>query len=457
MTRHGHCCSACSGTPLCLECFVRAHSLPSPASGGNSFDKAVACTYLSMTLQAMVRWECYLKLDGEPNKNAILTGVIMATVTAMMSTHLYSPSMPHLTDYFHTTPAVVKLSLSLNALAFGLMQLIYGPASDRFGRRPVMLVGMVGFTVVSLACAAAQSISQLIAIRILQGIFSAAEAVLVYAIIHDLFKGTNRVRVLAIYGMAIALAPATAPIIGGYIHVLLGWRANFLLIALFGLITSLIIWRVLPETATPDPSGIRPRRIIKDYGKLLGNRPFMNYAIMTGAGSGTIMSMVTASPFILISYLAVPTQYYGLFMTAPVLSYVLSNIITRKITGRLDVDIILRIGLIISAIGALGLAGTVFSGHLSLLGLTLTFAMTTFGMGPVFAIAPMKAIDTTDRPTGVASAMVNTIPMVMGGLAAVCLSVFHDGTARPLASTILGLLLIAAGSYAISARHNCRQ
>ena len=106
------------------------------------------------------------------NKGAILTGLILATVTAMLSTHLYTPSMPHLATYFQTTPAVVKLSLSLNALAFGVMQLLYGPASDRFGRRPTMLLGMIGFTAVSLACAAAQSITQLIAIRIFQGIFS---------------------------------------------------------------------------------------------------------------------------------------------------------------------------------------------------------------------------------------------------------------------------------------------
>jgi len=390
-------------------------------------------------------------------KGAVLTGLIMATVTAMMSTHLYTPSMPHLSEYFSTTPAVVKLSLSLNALAFGLMQLIYGPASDRFGRRPTMLLGMVGFTVVSLACAAAQSISQLISIRIFQGIFSAAEAVLVYAIIHDFFKDTHRVRAMAVYGMAIALAPATAPIIGGYVHVLLGWRANFLLITLFGAITSIIVWRVLPETSTPSRDTVRPGRIARDYASLLSNRHFMNYAIMTGAGSGTILSMVTAAPFILISNLSVPTQYYGLFMTGPVLAYMISNMITQKIADRVHVSVLLRAGLIIAAMGALALAVTVFSGHLSTIGLTLFFCVTTFGMGPVFAIAPMKAIDATDRPTGVASAMVNTVPMVMAAMASVSLSVFHDGTARPLAGTIISLMVIAAGSYAFASRLPGRQ
>jgi MFS transporter, DHA1 family, multidrug resistance protein len=393
-----------------------------------------------------------LKPKTTKHKAAILTGLIMATVTAMMSTHLYTPSMPHLSLYFQTTPAIVKLSLSLNALAFGFMQLVYGPASDRFGRRPVMLIGMIGFSLASLTCALAQSISQLIVMRIGQGLFSAAEAVLVYAIIHDYFKEADMVRALAIYGMTIALAPATAPIIGGYIHIWLGWRANFILIALIGTLTSLLIWRVLPETSTPNRSAVRLSRILHDYGTLIKNQKFMNYAVMTGASSGFIMAMVTSGPFILISYLSVPVQYYGLFMLGPVFAYIISNIITRQLVGRFDVVMILKAGISISATGAICLAVLVFSNSVSIIGLVLVFSLTTFGLGPVWAIAPMKALNTTDRPTGVASAMINTVPMIMGALAALSLSIFHDNTARPLAGTILGLLLIAVLSYGAASK-----
>jgi len=360
--------------------------------------------------------------------------------------------MPYLSDYFQTTPAVVKLSLSLNALAFGCMQIVYGPLSDRFGRRPIMLLGMVGFSGASLICAAAQSISQLIVMRIGQGLFSAAEAVLVYAIIHDYFEDADMVRALAIYGMAVALAPATAPIIGGYIHIWLGWRFNFILIALIGVLTTLLIWRVLPETSTPRGSDIRPSQILRDYGNLIQNGQFMNYAVMTGAGSGFIMAMVTSGPFILISYLGVPVQYYGLFMLGPVSAYIISNLITRQLVGRFDVATILKTGIGIAAIGAISLAVMVFSDHVSIAGLVSIFALMLFGLGPVWAIAPMKALNTTDRPTGIASAMINTVPMIMGALAALSLSIFHDNTARPLAGTILGLLLIAVISYVAAAR-----
>ena len=379
--------------------------------------------------------------------HVILTALILASTAAMMSTHLYTPSMPHLVEYFHTTPAVVKLSLSLNALAFAFLQLIYGPLSDRFGRRPIMLVGMAGFIVFSMSCAFAQSIQQLIAARILLGMSAAAEAVLVYAIIHDLFAEADRVRALAIYGMVIALTPAIAPIVGGYVHVWLGWQANFVLISVTGMLALTLIWCLLPESAVPDKNGMQPKLILKDYGKLLANRGFMNYAVMTGAGSGVIMAFVTAGPFILISYFKVATEHYGLYFVMPVFSFIVANMITRQVAGKMNIEMLLRLGLMIAAIGTIGITGLIFSSAQGPLSLILVFSVTTFGLGPVFAIAPMQALDATDSPTGVASAMVNMIPMLMGGLASISLSIFHDGTSRPLAMTILGLTCTAGVAY----------
>jgi DHA1 family bicyclomycin/chloramphenicol resistance-like MFS transporter len=350
-----------------------------------------------------------LNTENNPKMGTILTALVLASTAAMMSTHMYTPSMPHLVGYFNTTPAVVKLSLSLNALAFSMMQLIYGPLSDRFGRRPIMLCGMAGFVVFSLFCAFAQSIQQLIAARVLLGISAAAEAVLVYAIIHDLFDETGRVRALAIYGMVIALTPAVAPVVGGYVHVWLGWQANFILIAASGILALTLCWRLLPESVVPDKSGLQPKLILKDYGKLMGNRGFMNYAVMTGAGSGVIMAFVTAGPFILISYYKVATEHYGLYFVIPVAAFITANLITRRLADKMNIELLLR--------------------------------------GPVFAIAPMRALDSTDSPTGVASAMVNMLPTLMGGLASFSLSIFHDGTSRPLAMTVMALLCVAGFAY----------
>jgi MFS transporter, DHA1 family, multidrug resistance protein len=393
-----------------------------------------------------------LTSENDPKMGIILTSLILAGMAAMMSTHLYTPSMPHLADVFHTTPAVVKLSLSFNALAFGLSQLVHGPLSDRFGRRPIMLSGMAGFVLFSLSCALVQSIEQLIVARIFQGMSASVEAVLVLAIIHDLFNVTDRVRALAIYGMALALAPATAAIIGGYVHAWLGWRANFVLIALIGLLAFVLIRRLLPESTIPDKDGIKPRLILKEYGSLLTNRGFLSYAIISGTGSGMIMAFVTAGPFVLISYFNVAVQHYGLYLLIPVLSYIFASLLTKQVAGKIDMEVLLRLGLMVTVVGTITLSGLIFGGFQGAVSLTLAMAITTFGLGPVFAIAPMRALGATDGSIGVGSALVSTIPPIMGGLASASLSVLHDGTSRPLAITVLGLLAIAGFAYWMSLR-----
>jgi len=122
-----------------------------------------------------------------------------------------------------------------------------------------------------------------------------------------------------------------------YLHVWLGWQANFVLIAMTGALALTLIWRLLPESAPPDNNGMQPKLILKDYGLLLANRGFMKYGILTGAGSGVIMAFVTAGPFILISYFNVATEHYGLYFVIPVFSFFASNLVTRQLAGKMNI------------------------------------------------------------------------------------------------------------------------
>jgi len=376
-----------------------------------------------------------------------LAVLILASATAMMSTHLYTPSLPHLSGYFNTTAEAVKMTMSLHVLAFGLSQLIYGPLSDRFGRRPIMLTGMAGFAIFSLCAAAAQSIGQLITARIMQGMTAGVEAVLVLAIIYDVFEEANRVKALAVWGMAIALTPAVAPIVGGSVHVFWGWRANFILIGVIGALVLFLLWKRLSESKIADRDALLLNQIMQDYRQLLTNRKFINYAIIPGAGLGMIYAFITAGPFILISRFGVATEYYGLYQAALVLNFIVGSWIAKLAAGKIDPENILRLGLLFTAAGAIALIGIVYTGIETTMSLTVVMSLVTFGMGPVFAIAPIRALDSSTSRVGAASAMVNTVQMIIGGLASTSVSVFHDGTSRPLAATVVGLLLLAAVAY----------
>ena len=213
----------------------------------------------------------------EPNMGAVLPVLVSASSVSIMSTDMYTPSLPHLPDYFGTTPEVVNLTIILNIFVFGISLLIYGPLSDRFGRRPILLAGMAGFVISSVLCGAAQSIEQLIGARILQGMSAAVEMVLALAVIRDLYDEAGQVRAFAIYGMALAIAPGLAPIAGGYIHVFLGWRAVFFIIALLGFCVTLLIWGLLPETVKPEQQVSNFNHVLWDYLRLLSNRRFLSY------------------------------------------------------------------------------------------------------------------------------------------------------------------------------------
>jgi DHA1 family bicyclomycin/chloramphenicol resistance-like MFS transporter len=135
--------------------------------------------------------------------------LISASFVSILSTDLYTPSLPHLQGVFDTDAEQVQLTMSLNLLGFALAQLLYGPLSDRIGRRPVLLGGMLGFAVASLGCALAGSIEALILARVLQGMTACAEAVIGYAVIREIYDEAGAVRVLGAYGMGIAFAAAT--------------------------------------------------------------------------------------------------------------------------------------------------------------------------------------------------------------------------------------------------------
>jgi DHA1 family bicyclomycin/chloramphenicol resistance-like MFS transporter len=282
-----------------------------------------------------------------------------------MSTDIYAPSLPHLPSVFATSPSMVKLTISLNVLMFGIGQMVHGPLSDRFGRKPVLLTAILLFTLISFVCALAQSIEQLIIARMLQGFMGAAEAVICMAIFKDLFNPKQQVRALGIFGMSIALAPAIAPIIGGYIHVWLGWRFNFYLIGFLGIITTLLIWRLLPESTSPDPDALKPANVFGNYRSLLGNGQFITYSAMVGVGMGIIYAFITGGPFILIQQMGIPTQHFGYYQAFIVATFFIGSLVSTRLVDHVEIGRLLNIGLGLVLIGGFCFIGLVAAGWLT--------------------------------------------------------------------------------------------
>jgi DHA1 family bicyclomycin/chloramphenicol resistance-like MFS transporter len=369
--------------------------------------------------------------------------MVLAESGSIMSTDLYTPSLPYLTEYFATTPELLKLTISLNLIAYGFAQLIYGPVSDRFGRRPVFLVSIFLFALASIACGFAKSIDQLLIARVLQGFFAAAEAVMCLAVFKDLFTEKEQVKAFAFYGMAIALTPAVAPIFGGYIHVLLGWEYNFYLTALVGVLTAILIYFLLPESTTPDPHALKVRSILRNYWSVFTNRIFLVYAGLAGVALGFVYAFVTAAPFILISYFGVETQHFGYYQAVIVVAYFLGSMLAVRLVDSWKSSQVLNLGLLITVIGASIVVGLVFIGGLSPYSLSFAYLFIAFGIGPVFAVVPPKAMAAVEKSVGSAAAAFGSLEIGLSGIIAGMVSVIHDDTPGPFGFVIAVIAVFA--------------
>ncbi|MDE0942959.1 MAG: multidrug effflux MFS transporter [Alphaproteobacteria bacterium] len=374
--------------------------------------------------------------------------LILASATSILATDLYTPSLPHLQGVFNTDASRVQLTMTLNLVAYALAQLFFGPLSDRIGRRPVLLAGMIGFAIASLGCAAVTSIDALIAARIFQGLTGCAEAVVGYAVIRELYDDAGAVKVLAAYGMSIAIAPAIGPVIGGHMHVWFGWRSNFILLT--GLITLavLLIWRYLPETLQkPDRGALRPRRLLRGYATLLSDGPFMTYTLIMSLQLGGLFAILTAFPFLFIESMGVPTEAYGYYYATIVLAFFFGSLLVNRAAGRIASDPLLAFGLVVSVLGELAYITLLALDLAEPLSITLTQCAFAFGLGLIFATAPVRAFDVCRAGHGYAAAMLGALPMAGGSFGTFCIALFHNGSAWPSAIILTVSTLFAGLLY----------
>lgn len=379
--------------------------------------------------------------------------VLLVAVTSVvfLSTDLYTPSLPHLPAYFGTDAATVQLTMSLNLAAFAFGQLVLGPLSDRVGRRPVFIVALGVFTLTGIASALAPDIESLVVARALMGAAACAESVLGYAVINDLYDERDSARVLAAYGMAMALMPAIGPVIGGYVHVWFGWRANFVLLAAIAVLVTLLIARFLPETlAVRDLHALAPRRVMGGYGRLLANRVFLGHALTMGLVLAGLFAFITEGPFLLIDRLGVPTERYGLYYAIMVGAYFISSLIANRLVKRVALDALLRAGLAIQAAAGAALLAVVLLGVVAPWSLILPVAAFSFGLAWMFATAPVRAFAAAKGGGGQAAATMGFVQMASGAAGAQLVALFHDGSVLPFAVVFAGSALLAVAAHLVA-------
>jgi DHA1 family bicyclomycin/chloramphenicol resistance-like MFS transporter len=374
----------------------------------------------------------------------VLLGALAGAAPFAMD--VYLASMPSMTRALAATPSEVQLTLSVYMYGWGVAQLLAGPLSDRFGRRPALLGGLSVFVVASLACALSRNVYALIGARLVQAVSMASIAVVPRAVVRDLYSGDKAAHVLSLMGVVLGIAPIVAPLIGSHVHVWLGWQANFVLVALYGVLLWFFVRRALPETLHKrDVRATRPNVIIANYARLLRTPPFAAYMGVAAFGFSGLFAFLAGSAFVFVSVMGESEQGFGLLFGSVMLGNITGSTIGSRIVRRLGIERMVRGGTLLMLVAGLAL------GALALLGtrhpLAVVVPMFVYMVAFMMTMPPATAGALTPFPqiAGSASSLLSFCQFVIASSAAFVVGSTFDGTARPMMLTIA---VSALGAFA---------
>lgn len=381
---------------------------------------------------------------GAPAALALLT--LLATLTSI-SVSIYIPAMPAMAYAFSAAPGQVQLTLTVFLLGIGTGQLLYGPASDRFGRRPVLLAGLALYTVGSAACAAAPGIEALLVARLVQAIGGSAGMALVRAIIRDTYPRAAIPGALAMITGAMAISPALAPVLGSHLFLAFGWRATFGFLIAFGLLLMAVVAVLLPETNTVrDPRALDPRTILRNYAQLLRTRVFLGYMLTGGFVFSAVFAYTAAAPFILMGRLGMTADRFAYMMILTTVCYVAGTVAAPRLVRRLSIAGAVLVGAGLAVAGATAMATVWASGWVLVASVVGSMMVYSLGIGIALPTTMAGGIEPYPTMAGAASALLGCAQMVSGALSSLAVALLGGGVAA------VALVLAACSLAGLAAR-----
>ncbi|MCI5074443.1 multidrug effflux MFS transporter [Oricola sp.] len=378
-------------------------------------------------------------------RRVALLGGMLASI-GPLALALYTPAMPMIAEAFDANEATVKGTLSIYFAGYAGAQLLGGPLSDRFGRKPVAQAFLLIFIAGSIGTLLASTIDILIWSRLLQGIGAASGMVIARAIVRDLFTGDSSARVLNITSIVLGAGPMVAPAIGGGSIVLAGWQAPFVLMFLLGIASMVIVHFKLLETRPEglDEAGLS--MIVKDYGAILRHREFLWSALTVSGAVATFYAQSTVLSFIIMGQLGYDAAQFGLFMLFVSGGYFLGAILVRVLIPRFGAFRLVPFGLSLLVASALCMAVllTTTSPRLS----SVLVPVTTMIFANAFVLPGMytACLSPFAKQAGAAAAMSGFMTMGLGLLASLFISLVADPSLG-LAAVDVAMVSLAAGCY----------
>ena len=351
-----------------------------------------------------------------------------------LSTDLYLASLPALREHFAGSVSSVQLTLSAFLAGFALSQLIAGPLSDRFGRRPVAIGGCGLYVGASLAGMVAPSLAVLIGARVLQAIAVCCTVVCARAIVRDLYEAEAGARVLARALTWMGIVPIAGPVAGGLLQAGLGWRANFAALTLLGAILLAAALRTLPETNRHlDASATDLRALARNYARIAASRRFWSYALPVTGSYSALFCFISSASFVLIEIFGIPPQRFGFAYALVTVGYLLGTMALRSVLGRLGLVGSVRAGATVALASGAAMAALALAGVRTLPAVMVPMFLAVTAHGFIQPACQIGAIDPFPRQAGAAAALMGFTMLAVAAAAGWAVGAMHDGSTRPLA------------------------
>lgn len=373
--------------------------------------------------------------------------VLIAAITSIgpLATDMYLPLLPAIRTSLSATTAEVQATLSGFLIGFALAQLFYGPISDRKGRKPAMIAGLLLFSVGSIACALAPSIDALIAARVIQALGGAGSIVLARAMVRDSYEGARAGRELARIGSIMALVPALAPMGGAVIGAVSGWRAVFFVMAALGPLMVLLVALRLPETLRhPLSTPFSPLEMLRDFRHVLRVPQFRYYALLGSLSFAGFFCFLSGGSFVLQQVYGLSERAFAASFACPVLGYMTGALLSQRRVMIWGIDRTLRTGVLICLPMALLMLIAMATGLGDALAVIVPMTLYQVGFGLILSQANAGALMPFAERAGSASSLFSVTQMGLSAAVGATVGAFLDRTPLALPAGIAACALLMA-------------